>query len=162
MAEITDPRGKHLLGEAVRLLVQAGVTGAPITDFINGFSPVVQATLAPSAEAPQPDLKAQLKEALKEVLEELAPPSRRTKAGLRKQVAVYIAGAKTSLSLRRDLLESTAAVVGGEKKVRQLIHEFANSKPDNQANRSAWVEEQLQHHLVLAKAESVVKQRAPH
>ncbi|MBK3780010.1 hypothetical protein G3A43_07055 [Paraburkholderia aspalathi] len=162
MAEIKDPRGKLLLGEAVRLLVQSGATGASITDFINEYSEVVQATLAPPAEVVPLDLKAQMKDALKEVLQELAPPSRRTKAGLRKQVAVYIAGAKTSLSLRKDLLESTAAVVGGEKKVRQLIHELANSKPDGHANRSAWVEEQLQHHLLLTKAESALSGRPAH
>lgn len=162
MAEIKDPRGKLLLGEAVRLLVQSGATGASITDFINEYSEVIHATLAPPPETASPDLKAQVKDALKEVLQELAPPARRTKAGLRKQVAVYIAGAKTSLSLRKDLLASTAAAVGGDKQVRQLIHEFANSKPDTHPNRSAWVEEQLQHHLLLAKAESALSQRAPH
>lgn len=162
MAEIEDPRGKHLLGEAVRLLVQSGATGASIADFINEYTTVLETTLvAPPAPAPV-DLKAQMKDALKEVLEELAPRAQRTKAGLRKQVAVYIAGAKTSLSLRRDLLASTTAVVGGEKKVRQLINELANSKPEGHANRSAWVEEQLQHHLLLAKAESAITQRAPH
>lgn len=162
MAEIKDPRGKLLLGEAVRLLVQSGATGASITDFIQEYSEVIQATLATPTDAVPLDLKAQMKDALKEVLQELAPASRRTKAGLRKQVAVYIAGAKTSLSLRKELLESTAAAVGGEKKVRQLIHELANSKPDGHANRSAWVEEQLQHHLLLAKAESSFTQRTPH
>jgi hypothetical protein len=162
MAEIKDPRGKLLLGEAVRLLVQSGATGASITDFINEYSEVIHATLAAPPETTAPDLKAQMKDALKEVLQELAPPARRTQAGLRKQVAVYIAGAKTSLSLRKDLLASTAAAVGGDKQVRQLIHEFANSKPDTHPNRSAWVEEQLQHHLLLTKAESALTPRAPH
>ncbi|WP_126223556.1 hypothetical protein [Burkholderia ambifaria] len=162
MAEIKDPRGKLLLGEAVRLLVQSGATGASITDFINEYSEVIHATLTAPPETTAPDLKAQMKDALKEVLQELAPPARRTQAGLRKQVAVYIAGAKTSLSLRKDLLARTAAAVGGDKQVRQLIHEFANSKPDTHANRSAWVEEQLQHHLLLTKAESALTQQAPH
>jgi hypothetical protein len=78
MAEIKDPRGKLLLGEAVRLLVQSGATGASITDFINEYSEVIQATLAPPTEVAQLDLKEQMKDALKEVLQELAPPSRRT------------------------------------------------------------------------------------
>jgi hypothetical protein len=162
MAEIKDPRGKHLLGEAVRLLVQSGAAGASITDFINEYSEVVHATLAAPPETASPDIKAQVKDAVREVLQELAPAARRSPAGLRKQVAVYIAGAKTSLSLRRDLLERTVTAAGGDKKVRQLIHEFANSKPADHPNRSAWVEEQLQHHLVLAKAESAVGRQPPH
>lgn len=162
MAEIKDPRGKHLLGEAVRLLVQSGVTGAPIVDFINEYSEVVQSTLAALPEVTNTDIKAQVKDAMREVLLELAPPARRTQAGQRKQVAVYIAGAKTSLSLRRDLLDHMVATVGSDKKVRQLIHEFANSKPDGHANRSAWVEQQCQHHLLLTKTESAVVQRATH
>ena len=67
MAEIKDPRGKHLLGEAVRLLVQSGATGASITDFINEYSGVIEASLAPLPEPVQPDLKAHMKDALKEV-----------------------------------------------------------------------------------------------
>jgi predicted DNA-binding ribbon-helix-helix protein len=156
MAEIKDPRGKLLLGEAVRLLVQSGASGAAITDFINEYSEVLHATLAPPPAAAEPDLKAQVKDALKEALAELAPPSRRTEAGSRLRIAVFIDGARTSVSLNRDLLASTVAAVGDEKKVRQLIQEFANTKPADWANRTAWVEQQLQHHSVMTKAESTL------
>ncbi|KWA84040.1 hypothetical protein WL29_21990 [Burkholderia ubonensis] len=163
MAEIKDPRGKHLLGEAVRLLVQSGATGASITDFINEYSGVLEATLAPLSEPAQPDLKAQMKEALKEALQELAPPSQKPAGGLRKQVSVYIAGAKkTTVFVRKDLLTTAAEAVGSEKQARQLINELANSKPDDHANRSAWVEEQLQHHLLLLKAETSLAGRTAH
>jgi uncharacterized protein YfaS (alpha-2-macroglobulin family) len=162
MAEIKDPRGKLLLGEAVRLLVQSGATGAAITDFIQGYSEVLHAALAPPPEPVQSDIKAQVKDALKEVLQELAPPSRRTAAGLRKQLSLYVNGAKTSVALRRDLLASTVAAVGDEKKARQLIQQFANSKPESETNRTAWIEGQLQQHLLLAKAESSITGAARH
>jgi hypothetical protein len=161
MADIKDPRGKHLLGEAVRLLVQSGVTGGAITDFINDYSDVVQSTLAATPPAAG-DLKEQMKEALKEVLQELAPPAQRGRQGLRKQVGVYINGARTSLSLRKDLLDSTAAAVGGEKQARKLVDELANTKPAELVNRSAWVESQLQHRLLLIKAESTLSVKAAH
>lgn len=161
MADIKDPRGKHLLGEAVRLLVQSGVTGVAITDFINDYSEVVKATLAAPLVAPD-DIKERMKEALKEVLQELAPPTQRSRNGLRKQVGVYINGARTSLSLRKDLLDGTALAVGGEKQARQLVEELANSKPSEQTNRSAWVESQLQHRLLLLKAESNLANQVSH
>lgn len=154
MADIKDPRGKLLLGEAVRLLVQSGATGVAITDFINEYSDVIKATLVDPPVQAASDLKGQVKEALKEALQEIAPPSRRTKAGLRKQVAVYVAGAKTSLSLRKDLLAKVDDAAGSAKAARQLINDFANAKPDSHPNRSAWVEERLQNHLLLAKVET--------
>ena len=162
MAEIKDPRGKLLLGEAVRLLVQSGATGASITDFIQEYSEVIHATLATPPELVQVDIKAQVKDALKEALEELAPPARRTAAGLRKQIAIYVNGAKTSVALRRDLLASTVEAVGNEKKARQLIQEFAATKPEGATNRTAWIEQQLQHHLVMVKAETTLAGKARH
>jgi RNA 3'-terminal phosphate cyclase len=162
MAEIKDPRGKHLLGEAVRLLVQSGATGAAIADFISDYSNILEATLAPSPADTQPDMKAQMKEALKEALLELAPPAQRTRSDLRKRVYVHVAGAKTSLSLRKDMFERTVEAVGSQAKVQELVQEFANSKPDGVVNRSAWVDEQLQHHLLLIKAESNLSGKAPH
>jgi hypothetical protein len=163
MAEINDPRGKHLLGEAVRLLVQSGVTGAAISDFISEYTNVVATTFAAPPESAQPDLRAQLKDALKEALLELAPAARKTAEGRRKQVSVYIEGAKkTTVFVRRDLLDNAATLVGSEKQARQLVNELANSKPSEQSNRSAWVEEQLQHHLLLLKAESSLTGKTAH
>jgi hypothetical protein len=161
MAEIKDPRGKHLLGEAVRLLVQSGATGASIADFISEYSSILDATLAPPPVAAQPDTKAQMKEALKEALLELAPPAQRARSDLRKRVNVYVAGAKTSLSLRKDMFERTVEAIGGQR-AQELAQEFANAKPDDVGNRSAWVDEQLQHHLLLMKAESNLAGKAPH
>jgi hypothetical protein len=163
MAEIKDPRGKHLLGEAVRLLVQSGVTGAAISDFISEYTNVVATTFAAPPESAQPDLRAQLKDALKEALLELAPAAHKTAEGRRKQVSVYIEGAKkTTVFVRRDLLDNAATLVGSEKQARQLVNELANSKPSEQSNRSAWVEEQLQHHLLLLKAESSLTGKTAH
>jgi signal transduction protein with GAF and PtsI domain len=154
MAEIRDPLGKLLLGEAVRLLVQAGAEGVAIADFICAYSEVLQRNLPERPEPAAPDLKAQIKEALKEALQEIAPPSRRTQAGMRKQVAVYVSGVKTSLSLRKDLVAKIEEATGGSKPARRLIHEFANSHPPGHSNRSAWVEEQLHKHLMLARVET--------
>lgn len=162
MAEIKDPRGKHLLGEAVRLLVQSGATGVSITDFINEYSEVLNATLAAPPEPAQTDVKAQVKEALREALQELAPPARRTGAGLRKQIALYINGAKTSVALRKDLLESAINATGDAKKARQLIQDFAASKPHDATNRTAWIEQQLQRHLVMVKAQSTLAGQSTH
>lgn len=161
MADIEDPRGKHLLGEAVRLLVQSGVTGAAITDFIQDYSKVVHATLAAPLAAPN-DVKEQIKAALKEALQELAPSTGQTVAGLRRQVAVYIDGARTSMSLRKDLLESTTAALGCEKHARRLVEELANAKPAEHLNRSAWVESQLEHRLLLLKTESNLANKLAH
>lgn len=160
MAEIKDPRGKHLLGEAVRLLVQAGVTGAAITDFIQGYAEVVHTTLAAPPETTG-DLKTQMKEALMEALQELAPPARRTRNELRKQVAVYINGARTTVLVSKDLLEKSNSVLG-EEQTRQAVEELANSKPQTHANRSGWVEEQLQHRLLLMKAEARLAGQVAH
>jgi RNA 3'-terminal phosphate cyclase len=161
MAEIKDPRGKHLLGEAVRLLVQSGATGSSIVDFINEYSGVLEATLAPPSAAAQSDIKEQMKEALKEALLELAPPPR-SRTESRKRVYVSIAGSKTSLSLRKDMYEHAVSAVGGPANAQRLVQEFANSKPDDHENRSAWVDEQLQHHLLLLKAESNLTGKTAH
>lgn len=152
MTELTDPRAKLLLGEAIRLLVQSGAAGAAITDFVQGYSEVLRVTLTEPPATVAADLKAQLKEALTEVLQELAPPSRRSDTGSRrKRVAVYVAGVKTSLSLRQELLTRAEEVTGSKKTLRQQIHDFANTQPVGHNNRSAWVEEQLQALILLAK-----------
>jgi hypothetical protein len=161
MAEIKDPRGKHLLGEAVRLLVQSGGAGAAIADFISEYSSILEVTLAPAPPVAEPDMKAQMKEALKEALLELAPPAQRTRSDLRKRVYAYVDGAKTSLSLRKDMVERTVEAVG-QPKAQELVQEFANSKPAGVKNRSAWVDEQLQHHLLLIKAEASLTGKAAH
>ena len=161
MADIEDPRGKHLLGEAVRLLVQSGVTGAAITDFIQGYSPIVQATLAAPPAGPS-DMKAQMKEALKEALQEMAPPGKQSANALRKQVGVLVNGARTTLSLPKDLVEHAIVVAGGKKQAQQLVEELANTKPDSVPVRSTWVETQLQQRLLLLKAESTLAGRAAH
>jgi hypothetical protein len=161
MADIEDPRGKHLLGEAVRLLVQSGVTGAAITDFIQAYSAVVHATLAAPPTAPS-DMKAQVKEALKEALQEIAPPGKQSSTALRKQVGVLVNGARTTLSLPKDLVESAVEAIGGRKQAYQLVEELANTKPESVPVRSAWVEEQLQQRLLLMKAESNLAGRVAH
>jgi hypothetical protein len=163
MADVLDPKGKHLLGEAVRLLVQAGVTGSAIADFIAEYSGVVATTLAAAPPEPATDLKTAVKEAIVEVLAELPPPSgRRLKAGARTRTTVQIGGVKTSVALRRDLLEKIQTSVGDSRKVKQLIQDFANSTPAENKNRSAWVEEKLEQHLILLKVEASVDQRLQH
>jgi hypothetical protein len=161
MADIEDPRGKHLLGEAVRLLVQSGVTGAAITDFIQAYSTVVHATLAAPPAAPN-DMKAQLKEALKEALQEIAPTGKQSSSALRKQVGVLVNGARTTLSLDRNLVERAVIVAGGKKQAQQLVEELANTKPESEPVRSTWVETQLQQRLLLLKAESTLSKSATH
>ena len=150
MAELTDSRAKLLLGEAVRLLVQAGATGAAITEFIQGYTTILQATLTAPPPAGPADLKAQIKEAMVEVLQELAPPDRHSTGASRKRVSVYIDGVKTMLSLPPELMAHAEEVAGTKKALRQRIHEFANAKPANHDNLSAWVEEQLQAYILLA------------
>lgn len=161
MADIKDPRGKHLLGEAVRLLVQSGVTGAAIADFIQEYSAVVHATLAAPPEAPS-NLKLQMKEALKEALQEMAPQGGKSTSSLRKQVGVLVNGARTTLSLPTDLVERAVTVTGGKKQAQQLVEELANTKPDSVPVRSTWVESQLQQRLLLIKAESTLSSSATH
>ena len=161
MADIEDPRGKHLLGEAVRLLVQSGVTGAAITDFIQAYSAVVHATLAAPPVEPS-GMKEQVKAALKEALLEIAPPGKQSANSLRKQVGVLVNGARTTLSLPRDLMERATVVAGGKKQAQQLVEELANTKPDSVPVRSTWVETQLQQRLLLMSAESKLSNSTTH
>ncbi len=42
----------------------------------------------------------------------------------------------------------------GPKEARKLINQFANDKPTDQPNRTAWVEQQLEHQLLMAKVET--------
>ncbi len=151
MSDLNDPRGKHLLGEAVRLLVQSGATGVAIADFIAQYTVVLKETLVAQPAPVQLELKEQVKGALLEALQELSLPSQRTAAGRRRQISVYVDQAKTSLSLSEDLLDKVTASTGSPKETRQLIHRFANSKPVEHPNRSAWVAENLEQHLLLTQ-----------
>ena len=152
MADIKDPLGKHLLGEAIRLLVQAGVSGGAIADFVREYSEVIATSLKTAPLSSEQEHRAELKDALKEALLEMAPPSRKTAEGMRKQVCIYVAGKRTSACLRQDLLTSVQTAVG-EEETRKLIHEFANNKPADRKNRTAWVEERLEQHLLIHKVE---------
>lgn len=156
MAEIKDPRGKLLLGEAVRLLVQSGASGVAITDFINEYSEIIKSALV-EQQPPVSDLKNQMKEAVREVLHELAPPARRSGPEKRRRIQVLVDGTRTSLTLHASLLAKTVEILGTNKQARQLVNELANSKPADHPNRSAWVEEQLKHHLLLVRAEAATK-----
>lgn len=164
MAEIRDTRGKHLLGEAVRLLVQSGATGAAITDFINEYSTVVAATLA--AQEPVSDLKAQVKDALKEALQEMTPTAatrQRGKRGVaRKQVNVLVEGVRTTLYLDQELWTKVTHQLGNPRERQKLVAEIAAQKPPEHPNRSAWVSEMLAQRLVLLQAEVGQEPQALH
>lgn len=128
------------------------MSGSAITDFVHEYSEVVATALDAPPVGPASELHNEVKAAVTEALLEIAPPSRRTTAGLRKKMSVSVTGKRTSLCLRQDLVARAQAAVGKEE-TRKLIHEFANNKPADRKNRTAWVEERLEQHLLIHKVE---------
>lgn len=50
-SDLTDANARFLLGEAVRLLTQSGVTGVALAEFVLGFTPIVNQRLAAIASS---------------------------------------------------------------------------------------------------------------
>lgn len=68
---------------------------------------------------------------------------------------VVVKGMKTSVKLRADLYDRFVAKAGSS--VDKLLQGFANDAPADHPNRSAWVEEQITHHLVLSELPPMAK-----
>lgn len=161
MADITDPRGKFLLGEAVRLLVQSGVGGVAVADFITEYSKVLHTTLAAPEPTKPVSLKDELKSALAELLNEQLPAIKSVARSNKAKFIVLINGTRTSLSIPTELLLLSKQSMPAAE-VKALIQELAESKPEAHPNRSAWVSSQLEQHLVLLRAESSCSSSTTH
>lgn len=155
--DLTDPKARLLMGEAVRLLTQSDVTGVAIAEFVLGFAPILNqalATPATSTAATREDLKAAVKEALQEVVIPASDShSRRGKKSPRKSVPVRLSdGKRTSLWLDTSLVERLSVNLGSASQMRQMLSELADSAPVEGTSKSAWVENELAKRLILLEA----------
>ncbi|CAB3767390.1 hypothetical protein [Paraburkholderia humisilvae] len=160
-SDLNDPNARFLLGEAVRLLTQSGVTGVALAEFVLGFTPIVNERLASIAStgSTQGVTRADVKDALKEALQEVVSATggsqegRGKKRQRRKSVPVRLAdGKRTSLWLDTDLVDRFKQRSNSPAEARQVLDELAGSVPDSAESKSSWVEGELTRRLMLLEA----------
>jgi hypothetical protein len=164
-SDLTDANARFLLGEAVRLLTQSGVTGVALAEFVLGFTPIVNERLASIASSTltaamgERVTRADVKDAVKEALQEVVSATgddqegRGKKRQRRKSVPVRLAGGKrTSLWLDTDLVERFKHKASSPAEARHVLAELAGSVPATAESKSSWVEEQLTKRLILLEA----------
>ncbi|CAB3734098.1 hypothetical protein LMG22037_05850 [Paraburkholderia phenoliruptrix] len=165
-SDLNDANARFLLGEAVRLLTQSGVTGVALAEFVLGFTPIVNERLASIAAATSTTAagervtRADVKDAVKEALQEVVSATgegqegRAKKRQRRKSVPVRLAdGRRTSLWLDTDLVDRLKEKTSSPAEARQVLGELAGAVPDStEKSKSSWVEEQLAKRLMLLEA----------
>ena len=164
-SDLTDANARFLLGEAVRLLTQSGVTGVALAEFVLGFTPIVNERLASIASATSTSAmgervtRADVKDAVKEALQEVVSATgdgqegRGKKRQRRKSVPVRLAdGKRTSLWLDTELVDRLKQKANSPAEARQVLVDLAGSVPDSAESKSSWVEEQLTKRLMLLEA----------
>lgn len=164
-SNLTDANARFLLGEAVRLLTQSGVTGVALAEFVLGFTPIVNERLAAIAltaatpSAGEYATKADVKDALKEALQEVVltageeQEGKKKKRQRRKSVPVKLAdGKRTSLWLDPELVDRLKQKSTSPAEARKVLNELAGAVPESAESKSAWVEEQLGKRLMLMDA----------
>lgn len=86
-SDLTDANARFLLGEAVRLLTQSGVTGVALAEFVLGFTPIVNQRLAAIASSTSTAgmadrvTRADVKDAVKEALQEVVSATGESQEG---------------------------------------------------------------------------------
>ncbi|WP_241295871.1 hypothetical protein [Burkholderia stabilis] len=164
-SDLTDANARFLLGEAVRLLTQSGVTGVELAEFVLGFTPIVNERLASIASSTSTAAiaervtRADVKDAVKEALQEVVSATgddqegRGKKRQRRKSVPVRFAdGKRTSLWLDIELVERFKQKASSPAEARHVLAELAGSVPATAESKSSWVEEQLTKRLILLEA----------
>lgn len=156
-----------LIGEAVRLLSEIGAPVDVLGAFAARYPAMVQKTLggrvhAVSQKAPvvdrdaaAVDLEAVVHSMMTKVIKEsgLIDKTASQKPG-RVTINVLCGGRRTSVKVRASLIDQMNAVTGSLEDSQKIIKEIAGSAPEDAENRSAYVNEQIKHYLLLSAADS--------
>jgi len=139
-----DTKLNHIVGAAIRALVESGADDGQIGAFAVAHRAKVAQILGATEHPPAgpPDLHAVVRDAVRSVLTEsgLAAAQLRAKA---KRINVLVGGKRTSVTVDTGLYLKVANANGGAKKASALIRSLASSAPPDVAKRSGWIEERL-------------------
>lgn len=171
MEKSPDPRIAALVGEAIKLMAEGGASAEALGHVAVNFPAVVAARLEPlPPPQPQLDIETIVRVTVDQVLgrglsganganssEEEAAQTRggRGIARIKKNVTVH--GKKTSIKVPEMLYRQLEEQAGQE--TDRLLQEYAAEAPEGFPNRSAWVERQMTHYLVLAEVQPAIQGR---
>lgn len=159
-----DPRLAALTGEAIKLMADAGASAEVLGHFAVHYPAIVAAKLEPLPPAPLQDIPAIVRATVEELLSSglgtqllkgsPADDRARGERGVpRVKKNVQVGGKRTTIKVRSTLYDKVLEIQPAEA-ADKLIQTFANAAPADHPNRSAFVEEQLTHFMVMSKVQS--------
>lgn len=146
-------------------MAEGGASAASLGHVAINFPAVVAANLEPVAQTPTLDIEAIVRMTVDQVLgrdgvEETHLRDRQVRGSrglsrIKKNVTVN--GKKTSIKVPAQLFQQFEHLAG--KETDRLLQGYAGEAPEGHPNRSAWVERQLTHYVVLAEVQPEVQGR---
>lgn len=147
-----------IVGEAIKTLADLGVSADQLGAFALQYPSRVAAVMQarPSHPEQPPDLEQiihqQVVRAVREAMEtQQMPAEDPTKV----RMNVVVAGKRTSVTIQRSTIEAVAKAKNMPlRQARASIRQMAKGAPTDVENRSAWMEREVQRHLLLIKSAS--------
>lgn len=144
-----------IVGSALRGLVESGASDEAIGAFAQDHRTKVSQLLGIAAAKPQEvDLNALVSSVVLKALDELGVGSGQASRKPAARVIVEVRGAKTSVSIKRALMDRLVASKGGQKEASAMLEELANAAPADTLNRSKWVAERVESILQMQSTAS--------
>jgi Flp pilus assembly CpaF family ATPase len=75
------------------------------------------------------------------------------------QINVLVNGQRTSVTVRKDRLQTIEQLVGGNKQARHVVQQLASQAPVDVEKRSTWIDMQLQNFIQLRQTTPESPQR---
>lgn len=145
-----------IVGEALKALVEIGVAPDQVGAFAISYPPRAAVLLGQGTpESEVVDLEelihrsvVKAMRAANTVLEKATSDAPKTR------INVVVQGKRTSVTIRKSMVEAATEARGSQVKGKALIQDLAATAPVDVVNRSAWTEEALHSHLVLLQSKS--------
>lgn len=147
----SDPRVAALTGEAIKLMAEAGASAEAMGHFAMHYPAIAASKLEPLPAPVEIDLEL-LMVAVRKVLgatdDARQAPVRGERGATRVKKNVTYQGKRTSVKIRAELLTRFQEKAGDA--ADDTLQAFVEAAPADHPNRSAFVEQQITNHLVLA------------
>lgn len=146
-----------VMGVALRALVEAGAEPTFLATFVDRYRPEFAKQLNIPVQQP-PDLHAVIMSAVAEAMgvAGVATPKRGRQT---RQINVLVNGQRTSVTVRKDRLQTIEQLVGGNKQARHVVQQLASQAPADVEKRSTWIDMQLQNFIQLRQTTPESPQR---
>lgn len=145
-----------IVGEAIKTLADLGVAADQLGAFAMQYPSRVAAVMkvGSSLQEQPPDLEQIIhQQVVRAVREAMNTQEGAAEDPTKVRMNVVVAGKRTSVTIQRSTIEAVAKAKNMPlRQARASIREIAKAAPMDVENRSAWMEREVQRHLLLIRS----------